>query len=164
MFKKIIPALFTIVSMASCSSMKPLNLTNSKQVSDVRNTRSNPGSGKQVKFLDDISVEPSSASGPNNTSNKSITGKQTASSNSNYLNKKSSLETASPVQLKYAILLNTEVEQLQDNNLLEHVDEWYGTRYRYGGTTKSGIDCSAFVQAVYLSAFAVSLPRTAREQ
>lgn len=164
MFKKIIPALFTIVSMASCSSMKPLNLTNSKQVSGVSNTRSNPGSGKQVKFLDDISVEPSSASGPNNTSNKSITGKQTASSNSNYLNKKSSLETASPVQLKYAILLNTEVEQLQDNNLLEHVDEWYGTRYRYGGTTKSGIDCSAFVQAVYLSAFAVSLPRTARDQ
>lgn len=163
MFKKIIPALFTIVSMASCSSMKPLNLTNSKQVSDANNTRSTSGSGKEVKFLDDISVEPS-ASGPNNISNKSITGKQTASSNSNYLNRKSSLETASPVQLKYAILLNTEVEQLQDNNLLEHVDEWYGTRYRYGGTTKSGIDCSAFVQAVYLSAFAVSLPRTARDQ
>jgi cell wall-associated NlpC family hydrolase len=53
---------------------------------------------------------------------------------------------------------------LQDNRLLEHVDEWYGTRYRYGGTTKSGIDCSAFVQAVYLSAFALSLPRTARDQ
>ena len=40
----------------------------------------------------------------------------------------------------------------------------YLKRYRYGGTTKSGIDCSAFVQAIYLSAFAVSLPRTARDQ
>jgi lipoprotein Spr len=44
------------------------------------------------------------------------------------------------------------------------VDEWYGTKYRYGVTTKSGIDCSAFTQAIYLAAFAVSLPRTAREQ
>ena len=48
--------------------------------------------------------------------------------------------------------------------LLELVDDWYGTRYRYGGTNKSGIDCSAFVQAIYVSAFAVSLPRTARDQ
>jgi cell wall-associated NlpC family hydrolase len=48
--------------------------------------------------------------------------------------------------------------------LLEFVDDWYGTRYRMGGTTKSGVDCSAFTQAIYLSAFAVSLPRTAREQ
>lgn len=162
MLKKIIPALLAIVSMASCSSTKPLNLANSKQVSN--NNHSTPGSRKEVKFLDDISVEASSTSAYSKAPNKSATGKQVVSSNTNYLNREQSLETASPVQLKYAILLNTEVEQLQDNNLLEHVDEWYGTRYRYGGTTKSGIDCSAFVQAVYLSAFAVSLPRTARDQ
>ena len=161
MFKKIIPALVAIVSMASCTSTKPLNLTNSKQVSGTAN---NSNRGKDIKFLDDISVEASSASVRSKPNNKPVTGKQVVSSNANYLNSKPSLETASPVQLKYAILLNTEVEQLQDNNLLEHVDEWYGTRYRYGGTTKSGIDCSAFVRAVYLSAFAVSLPRTAREQ
>ncbi len=91
-------------------------------------------------------------------------GRQSAGIN-NYPNSRSStVEKASDIQLKYAVLLNTEVELLQDNRLLEHVDEWYGTRYRYGGTTKSGIDCSAFVQAVYLSAFALSLPRTARDQ
>ncbi len=48
--------------------------------------------------------------------------------------------------------------------LLEAVDEWYGTRYRFGGTGKSGIDCSAFVRAVYKMAFGITLPRTAREQ
>ena len=48
--------------------------------------------------------------------------------------------------------------------MLESVDEWYGTRYRLGGTTKSGIDCSAFVQACFLAAFGITLPRTAREQ
>ncbi|MCR6719723.1 MAG: NlpC/P60 family protein [Chitinophagaceae bacterium] len=51
-----------------------------------------------------------------------------------------------------------------NNTLLEHVDEWYGTPYRLGGSTKKGIDCSAFVQAVYTSAYATTVPRTAREQ
>lgn len=166
MYKKIVPVLLIIVTLASCSSMKPLNFSNSKQVdassAAVKNTSAN--SNKEVKFLDDISVEPASSDTRVIATNKTSSGKQTSLGANNYLNRPSSVEKASELQLKYAILLNTEVEQLQDNNLLEHIDEWYGTRYRYGGTTKSGIDCSAFVQAVYLSAFAMSLPRTARDQ
>jgi len=164
MLKKIIPALFTIVTMAGCSSMKPLNYTNSKQVDAASMSNNVPSTdNKEVKFLDDISVEPASANNTKVVVGKT-SGRQSAGIN-NYLNNRSaSVEKASEIQLKYAILLNTEVEQLLDNRLLEHVDEWYGTRYRYGGTTKSGIDCSAFVQAVYLSAFALSLPRTARDQ
>ncbi|HWI41218.1 MAG TPA: C40 family peptidase [Verrucomicrobiae bacterium] len=38
-----------------------------------------------------------------------------------------------------------------------------GTRYRFGGTSESGIDCSAFVRKVY-SLLNLPLPRTAREQ
>ena len=74
------------------------------------------------------------------------------------------IEGPSALQPKYSILLNTEIDQLQNQVLLEKVDEWYGTRYRMGGKTKSGVDCSAFVQAVFLGAYAVALPRTAREQ
>jgi lipoprotein Spr len=44
------------------------------------------------------------------------------------------------------------------------VDGWIGTRYRMGGTTHSGIDCSAFVRAVYREAFAIELPRNSRAQ
>lgn len=36
---------------------------------------------------------------------------------------------------------------------------WAGTRYRLGGTSKSGIDCSAFVQVVMNKALNKSLPR-----
>ena len=120
---------------------------------------------KDVKFLDDISVEPGTTVTKKTSANndKAIVNAPAAETNA-YLNRSSSLEKATSLQLKYAILLNTEVEQLQDNSLLEHIDEWYGTRYRYGGTDKSGIDCSAFTQAIYLSAFAISLPRTARDQ
>jgi lipoprotein Spr len=147
--------------------MKSLNFTNSKQgaSSPAAAGTSAAKKNKEVKFLDDISVEPeSSASKKTVTSEKAAASKESTPDINAYLNRSSSLEKASTLQLKYAILLNTEVEQLQDNSLLEHVDEWYGTRYRYGGSTKSGIDCSAFVQAIYLSAFAVSLPRTARDQ
>ena len=164
MIKKIIPALFVLFTMASCSSMKPLNSINSKQAAAspaASTTRATNNKGP--KFLDDISVNTESG-GINKKGNTSGKASANESNINAYLNRSPSLEKASAIQLKYAILLNTEVEQLQNNSLLEHVDEWYGTRYRYGGTTKSGIDCSAFVQAVYLSAFSISLPRTAREQ
>lgn len=164
MFKQILPALVVVIAMTSCSSMKPMSSAYSSKAGTsnaiVNNTP--PQNNSSVRFLDDIAVEPAS-SVVNKASVKNASGKQFASG-SNYVNRSASVEKASGLQLKYAILLNTEVELLQDNTLLEHVDEWYGTRYRYGGTSKSGIDCSAFVQAIYLSAFAVSLPRTARDQ
>jgi len=156
--------LLMIVLLAGCSSMKLTNAN--KQVSYPATTKASPGnnsSKKEIKFLDGISMAPeSSVTKKAGSADKGIAGE--SSDVNAYLNRSSSLEKASDIQLKYAILLNTEVEQVQDNFLLEHIDEWYGTRYRYGGTTKSGIDCSAFVQAIYLSAFAMSLPRTARDQ
>ncbi len=38
-----------------------------------------------------------------------------------------------------------------------------GIRYRFGGSSRSGIDCSSFVQKVFRE-LEISLPRTAREQ
>lgn len=68
------------------------------------------------------------------------------------------------LQSKYGTLLKMVPGMLTNIKFLEAVDEWYGTRYRFGGTTKSGIDCSAFVREVYKTAFGIDLPRTAREQ
>lgn len=166
MLKEIIPALLIIATLASCSSMKPLRSPLAKKDGSQGSVAKTIPTGKQgVRFLDEISLEsgPSPVNTTGNSTVKTASGKQSSGGNS-YISRTSSVEKASDLQLKYAILLNTEVELLQDNSLLEHVDEWYGTRYRYGGTTKSGVDCSAFVQAIYLSAFTVSLPRTARDQ
>ncbi len=154
--------------MVSCSSLKQLNYGNNKQSDPSNKAGSNAvssGENKEIKFLEDISTEPTGPVYTKVVSSGKTSGKQVSSSTNNYLNRSSlPVEKATEVQLKYAVLLNTEVEQLENNQLLEYVDEWYGTRYRYGGTTKKGIDCSAFVQSIYISAFAVSLPRTAREQ
>lgn len=51
-----------------------------------------------------------------------------------------------------------------ERRLREAVQPWHGTPYRIGGTTKSGVDCSAFVRAVYTDTYRVDLPRTAAEQ
>ena len=58
------------------------------------------------------------------------------------------------------------VTQLLSGNqsLFDFYDEWEGTPYRLGGTKKSGIDCSAFVQKAFIEAYQMSLPRTTRQQ
>lgn len=42
--------------------------------------------------------------------------------------------------------------------------QWNGTRYRIGGKTKRGIDCSAFMQVTFLEAYGMNLPRSTAEQ
>jgi len=53
-------------------------------------------------------------------------------------------------------------------NIEKHIrDEylrWKGTQHSLGGTDQNGIDCSAFVQAVYKKVFNIALPRTTKEQ
>jgi len=48
--------------------------------------------------------------------------------------------------------------------IMESIMQWLGTPYRFGGMTKNNIDCSAFVQQIYLSSGKILLPRTARTQ
>ncbi|MEL6185824.1 MAG: C40 family peptidase [Myxococcota bacterium] len=43
-------------------------------------------------------------------------------------------------------------------------DRWSGTPYRWGGTSRSGIDCSAYLRQMYRDLFDVELPRTTRQQ
>lgn len=42
--------------------------------------------------------------------------------------------------------------------------EWVHVPYKYGGTTKRGIDCSAFTQKIFNQVFDLVIPRTASRQ
>ncbi|HEX6335160.1 MAG TPA: NlpC/P60 family protein [Flavisolibacter sp.] len=74
------------------------------------------------------------------------------------------IEKADNLQFKYAVLMDLEVEQIRNLALFRLIDEWFGTRYRLGGTTRNGIDCSALMQVFFSSLYGVAIPRTAREQ
>ncbi|MCP9750350.1 C40 family peptidase [Ferruginibacter sp. HRS2-29] len=72
-------------------------------------------------------------------------------------------ESCNRLQFKFAQILEREVETLTNLTLLNFIDDWWGTRYRYGGTTRAGIDCSAFVGLLMSSVYGLRLPRTARD-
>jgi hypothetical protein len=74
------------------------------------------------------------------------------------------IENLSTLQFKYAMMMNVEVESLRNVSLLGFIDDWFGTRYRLGGTTKRGIDCSALTSALLLTVYGYNIPRTARQQ
>ena len=42
--------------------------------------------------------------------------------------------------------------------------EWIGLPYKMGGTSKSGIDCSAFSKTLYQNVYNIKIPRTAAQQ
>jgi cell wall-associated NlpC family hydrolase len=65
---------------------------------------------------------------------------------------------------KYASMLKTEAEALSNTTLYALIDDWFGTRYRYGGSTKKGIDCSSLTGRLMKDVYNIVLPRTAREQ
>lgn len=48
--------------------------------------------------------------------------------------------------------------------IIDGAYEWIGTPYRYGGTDRSGADCSGFLQRLFADVAAVSLPRNSRKQ
>lgn len=53
--------------------------------------------------------------------------------------------------------------RLDEAKLRESLQSYMGTPYRYGGTSRNGIDCSGLTLAVYRDQ-GVTLPRTVREQ
>lgn len=47
-------------------------------------------------------------------------------------------------------------------NIIKHAESFKGTRYKYGGTTKRGMDCSGLIYVSFQKAD-VSIPRTTRD-
>jgi hypothetical protein len=118
---------------------------------------------KQVKFIETIQLTPGPSSG------EQINSKAKPSADDDtlvisYSPKKSSIEKCSALQFKYCTLLDTNVEAIKNIKLYNFIDGWMDTRYRYGGTNRSGIDCSAFADSLINNVYNINLPRTAHEQ
>lgn len=50
------------------------------------------------------------------------------------------------------------------SKLMDQYASWKGVRYRLGGDSRRGIDCSAFVQRTFRDQFGMELPRSTYEQ
>ena len=156
---KNVVALFTLLIVCGTGTVKAqnsthnLNTINSKQI-------------VALNFIDDIYFTPQVNTVPLiNTSQLNI------SSEIKPLTEivakpaiESTIEKISSLQFKYAMMMDVDVETLTNTDLYNFIENWYGTHYRMGGTTKKGIDCSAFSGTLLSTIFSFNVPRTAREQ
>ena len=115
------------------------------------------------KFLEDITIEPAGDESANISKPVAVPAVKKDLLNV-AKNAEGNVEAAESLQFKYSLLLDVEVEMVKNVNLFRFIDEWYGVRYLFGGSTKKGIDCSALMQVLFTSLYGISLPRTAKMQ
>jgi lipoprotein Spr len=143
----------------SCSVFKPA-------ASKPASTPATDGNPNGVQFISNISVKPDNRTDNTRSSIASINTTDKAAPD--YIETAAggkTIETFSALKFKYAILENCSVEDLDNPKLLSFMDYWYGAHYHYGGTTRDGIDCSAFAFLLMSSVYGIgTLPRTSKEQ
>jgi cell wall-associated NlpC family hydrolase len=74
------------------------------------------------------------------------------------------VKSNNPTKLKWAKKLNTSPDSIFNLKLYAFIDDWLGIPYLWGGTTRRGIDCSAFVQKLYEDVYNIYVPRTSLTQ
>jgi lipoprotein Spr len=165
MMKTLIYSFLSIFVLSSCSQLKSLT------ANDTSNFKALPKkTNRKVQFLEDISIiagqritSKHASIGPNVP--KSMKFQETVYRNETVLNyTPADAERGDWLQLKYALLLDASPESLTNTSLLKLVDEWWGTHYALGGSTKDGVDCSGFTQIVIGNLYNIQLPRTSHEQ
>jgi lipoprotein Spr len=122
------------------------------------------GKKKETRSADLVFIPASPANEAEKDVWKPVKKKETDLSVEDAAENVSEIEKATPLQLKYALLLQTNVEEVKNTRMYKFIDDWYGARYRMGGTTRRGVDCSAFSQILFASVYSINLPRTARDQ
>lgn len=53
------------------------------------------------------------------------------------------------IEEKYAQLLGVSQSSITNKSLYAFIEDWYGVPYKYGGKTKSGVDCSGFTSILF---------------
>lgn len=142
---------------SSVNAQKKVNLERNKQQANQNIS---------IKFIDGFNQKSDSASNTIailNKNNKlnSISNNTTAFLKGNYLN---NIENCTSIQFKYAMILNREVESINNFELFNFINQWWSTRYRFGGSDENGIDCSSFTEKLLANVYGTSVPRTSKEQ
>ncbi|MBV6478620.1 MAG: hypothetical protein HGGPFJEG_01375 [Ignavibacteria bacterium] len=108
--------------------------------------------------------------GDENYSYKDVNGKKNSTEvvSTNTLTSKSSIdkENLEAISSSLAGFISSPefAVNLDKDEVMYKIIEYLNTPYLWGGTSKRGIDCSAFIQTIMYQALGVALPRTSLEQ
>ena len=118
----------------------------------------------EIEFLTNIAVSPGKIDIKNNSQTYTTEPVTTKTNFEKMPSNLSEVEKLNWLQLKYSIKMDIAVESIVNISLLQKIDEWWGTPYVLGGSTKNGVDCSYFTFDVMKDIYNVNLKRTAAEQ
>ena len=144
-----------LCSLMSCSTFKKAS-TSGPVYSAVNED-------KDPRFIENISISPAKQAISSIAEDNTYKAVYIISEESNLIDNVT-IESINSLRFKYAILLNLPVESSLNLRMIEFIDEWYGTPYRYGGTSKKGVDCSAFVNFFISAVYGLEIPRNSKEQ
>lgn len=131
---------------------------NLEQVNQKRKTTASP------KFIEDIEITTVAVKSIVHTPSVENPIATFAVINTANKDMASLIEKCNAIQFKYALLTDREVETITNYQLFNFIDTWWGTAYKYGGSDKAGIDCSAFSGKVLATIYNKIIARTAVEQ
>src|ERR1700749_2428785 len=60
-------------------------------------------------------------------------------------------------------IMHVAVSATSNMKLFNFVYDWIGTPYRFGGSSKKGVDCSAFTKELYSQVFNMGIERNSRD-
>lgn len=137
--KFFIPLFISTVMLSGCLFGKK-STSNKPPVEDPYNS---------VIYLGDSKPDPTANSNTSKNSEKEVLSKQD-----------------SLLKLKYAGHMKIPMDSIHTVSLplYRFIDSWLYTPYLWGGTTRRGIDCSAFVQRLLLEVYGIRIPRTSIQQ
>ncbi|MFT3679365.1 MAG: NlpC/P60 family protein [Ferruginibacter sp.] len=119
--------------------------------------------GHSLKFIESIEINPTAAPAQDQAEETVLT-EAVSYTDANKSSAAPAIEKFSSLQFKYAMMMDMDVEAVNNAKLYTFIEDWWATRYRYGGQDKSGIDCSAFCGKLASEVYGITLDRTARDQ
>ena len=174
----ILGLVWMIASMSSCTTMSKFSQTvkatsaklkekpkrNLPAVASVPES-SNEFNNNDIEFLDNISVKPGRVYMKKTSDALEAEPFMVRSERADKMpDNLTDVEKANWLQLKYSIQMDIAVEDINNIPLLQKIDEWWGTPYVLGGSSKRGVDCSYFTLDVMNAIYNTNLKRTAAEQ
>lgn len=157
---------FVVISLVGCMYSVTFQPVKAQRLKDKVVFSENTVNGQTFRFIDGIEVRNNPVSSIEITKPVAevVRGANTGSAKGTEKDFEANIESASSIQFKYAQIINCNVETIRNISLYRFIDEWMGTRYRYGGSTSKGIDCSSLAGLLIQTVYHYQLPRTCREQ